>query len=74
MLIRRPHEIVVVSTTCSPGWAGFGVAEIVHESIPTEPVSRAVVVVTRAVVVVGRMVVVVARVVVVVAQIGRAHV
>ena len=67
MFIRRPHEIVVVSTTLSPGRAGLGEAEIVHELIPTEPVSRVVVVVARAVVVVGRAVVVVARWVVVVA-------
>jgi hypothetical protein len=53
VFIRRPHEIVVVSTTLSPGRAGLGEAEIVHELIPTEPVSRVVVVVARAVVVVG---------------------
>lgn len=53
MLIWRPQEIVVVSTTLSPGCAGLGDAEIVHELIPTEPVSRVVVVVARAVVVVG---------------------
>ena len=56
----------MVSTTRSPGWAGFGEAEIVHESMPTEPVSRTVVVVARGVVVVGRCVVVVARATVVV--------
>jgi hypothetical protein len=68
VLIWRPQEIVVVSTTLSPGCAGLGDAEIVHELIPTEPVSRVVVVVARAVVVVGLAVVVVARWVVVVAR------
>jgi len=64
VLIRRPHEIVVVKTTRSPGWAGFGEAVMVHELIPTVPVSTAVVVVARTVLVVleARMVVVVARV------------
>ena len=66
MLIRRPHEIVVVKTTRSPGWAGFGEAVMVHELIPTVPVSTAVVVVARTVVVVARTVVVVARTVLVV--------
>ena len=68
MLMRRPHEMVVVKTTRSPGWAGFGDAVIDQELIPTLPVSTSVVVVALAVVVVARAVVVVARAVVVVAR------
>jgi len=63
--------MVVVKTTRSPGWAGFGDAVMVHELIPTVPVSTAVVVVARTVVVVARTVLVVleARMVVVVARV-----
>jgi len=68
VLMRRPHEMVVVKTTRSPGWAGFGDAVIDQELIPTLPVSTSVVVVALAVVVVARAVVVVARAVVVVAR------
>ena len=68
MLMRRPHEMVVVKTTRSPGWAGFGDAVIDQELIPTLPVSTSVVVVALAVVVVARAVVVVALAVVVVAR------
>jgi len=63
--MRRPHEIVVVSTTRSPGWAGFGDAVIDQALIPTLPASTAVVVVALAVVVVARAVVVVGLAVVV---------
>jgi hypothetical protein len=76
VLMRRPHEMVVVKTTRSPGWAGFGDAVIDQELIPTLPVSTSVVVVALAVVVVARAVVVVSRAVVVVARavvvVGRA--
>lgn len=63
--MRRPHEMVVVKTTRSPGWAGFGDAVIDQALIPTLPVSTTVVVAALAVVLVARAVVVVGRAVVV---------